>query len=348
VGVEQGRASLTPGTTGSAAVDCAQAVGMVAAEASVSFAPGEAAVAASSSKLTVRDDPERGRVTEVVADARGIVLGEGISVGHVRSVARAWSNGRPGGARASYQRTICDVRVAALRVDRCLAEGKEQEDFVAALNQAFRGRAKARLRTPNPGLLAGTPGGFQAAVQRSELDRFTDTVVNRDASRAVPALEIVWYRDDPSLGAGRQILQLAAVEVSSQYGIYCLSGSNAAGTACKGDTADITGLGSDATETEMFAAALLSPESKVSESASMPDLTTANVPSDRPARSLLSSGARRLGSLPNDLLRLALSHPREAGLLAVLWALIWLPCYLGERRRAASALLATRLYGGAR
>jgi hypothetical protein len=47
-----------------------------------------------------------------------------------------------------------------------------------------------------------------------------------------------------------------------------------------------------------------------------------------------------------DAARLLFSNPREFGLMAAVWALLYLPCYLGERRRTLQGLAARRATAG--
>jgi hypothetical protein len=44
-----------------------------------------------------------------------------------------------------------------------------------------------------------------------------------------------------------------------------------------------------------------------------------------------------------EALRLVFNNPRELGLLAALWALLYAPCYLGDRRRAIREIARRRL-----
>lgn len=59
---------------------------------------------------------------------------------------------------------------------------------------------------------------------------------------------------------------------------------------------------------------------------------------------------RVLRAVPRALaeaLRLLFNDPRELGLLAALWALLYAPCYLGDRRRAVREVAARRLTAAA-
>jgi hypothetical protein len=43
-----------------------------------------------------------------------------------------------------------------------------------------------------------------------------------------------------------------------------------------------------------------------------------------------------------EALRLLFNNPRELGLMAAVWALLYAPCYLGERRRSVRGLRSRR------
>lgn len=168
-----------------------------------------------------------GVVTTVDSIARGIVIDGVGTIGAVRTETLVQAAGRPKTAKTTFTRTICGVDLPKFKQSGCMGEA-QQKQFVAALNAALGRNGQARLREPDPVLAEGTPGGYQAAIQRSATEAFTDNTVSRDPSLAVPGLEIVFYRDDPQYGAGRQIFQFAGVQASSTYGIFCLYGPQAA------------------------------------------------------------------------------------------------------------------------
>jgi hypothetical protein len=57
-------------------------------------------------------------------------------------------------------------------------------------------------------------------------------------------------------------------------------------------------------------------------------------------RGVLRLPAKIIESGVNGL-KLLFSSPRELGLMAAVWLLVWAPCYLGERRRLAARLTST-------
>jgi hypothetical protein len=62
-----------------------------------------------------------------------------------------------------------------------------------------------------------------------------------------------------------------------------------------------------------------------------------------PRENLVTRLLRAVPRAVAEALRLLFNNPRELGLLAALWALLYAPCYLGDRRRAVRAIAAHRL-----
>lgn len=177
------------------------------------------------SSVTARRLQGGGTVVEVEAIARGIEIAGIGTIGLVRTIGVARSAGRPKTAEASFDRSICAVDIPGFQTTHCLTE-EQQTEFVIRLNQLLvRMNGKARLRNPDPELLKGSDGGYLAAIQRDRREALDDKMVTRDASETVPGLEIIFYRgDSPTKGSGRQVVQFAAVQASSAYGIFCLFG----------------------------------------------------------------------------------------------------------------------------
>jgi hypothetical protein len=336
-GEVQNHSSAAPGQTNDTKVFCKQTEGTVGAKASFVFSQSSVTVGSTSSELTMSDDQARGKITTVTSEARNVAFGD-VTIGLIRATATAWAGGRPGSADAEFKREICNVVVAGNQTEpRCLSD-EQQQTFVKNVNQRLAGKGELRLRQPDPAYINGTTGGFQAAVERQPAELFTDTLVTRDFAKPVPALELILYRDDGALGAGRQVFQFAGVEVSSQYGIYCLYGSNDAGNACNNILGDIAIDTTDTTPTGSFSAGVLDVTPQTT-----PIVTSVPQPKkESPIRRFL----RRVAALPGDAFKLIVSRPGDALLLLGLWSLVWLPCMLGERRRAASRLVAARIAGG--
>jgi hypothetical protein len=319
----------------------ADAEGALASEVVDSFQEDHAAdgvpvepfrVGRSASKVTVDRTLGKGMTVTVDSIVRGIEFPGG-TIGAIRAEATSTATGRDNRARGEFKRTICDVRVGNVVVSGCLGDEKQQAAIVKQINDALGGRAEVRLRSPDRSLLDGTPHGYLAAVQRDRKQLFSDQAITRDRSLAVPALEIVFFQGDGGAwGAGRQVLQLAGVQASTSYGIVCAYGQAANGDCAKegegfeglgGLSGDFTGLSTDG---------LGSPDS-VGES-------TVPAPNDKEPAIL-----RLIKKIPEaiaEALRLLFNNPRELGLMAAVWGLLYAPCYLGERRRSIRGLHARR------
>ncbi|MDQ3756645.1 MAG: hypothetical protein M3394_02200 [Actinomycetota bacterium] len=304
---------------------------------------GEVRVARSSSTVSVVRKAGSGITVKVDSIARGVELPGVGTIGVVRAEATSTATGRDRAAGTTFTRTICDVDVGGLVVPGCLSDGA-QHTLVSRLNEALGGRGTVRLRTPDPTFAKGTPKGYLAAVQRDRKDLFADQVLARDRSLAVPALEVILYQGEGGKwGAGRQIVQLAGVQASTSYGIACLNGRKADGScAAVGEEAVPASLFDDGDQGQ-------------GSDDSIVTTVTEQVPGgsaslDGPA-ALTAAGkeslvTRLLRALPRavaEALRLLFNNPRELGLLLALWALLYLPCYLGDRRRAVRAVAARRL-----
>lgn len=178
-------------------------------------------VSESSTKVDVwRDGGVR---TKTTAIAKGITIDGVGSIGLVRTEVTTVANGRKKGATSSFSRTICGVHLTRVSIPGCRTDD-DAAAFVQQLNVALGTRGRASTPAPDPDL-RGTPGGYLAAVQKSAAEEFSDQIINKDRLKAVPGLQIVFFNDDPTQGAGRQIFQFAGVEAASTYGIYYLDGS---------------------------------------------------------------------------------------------------------------------------
>jgi hypothetical protein len=196
--------------------------------ASASFGPfrlGPLTVAASSTTATSRKDPTLGAVTEIVSEARGVEamlpgLG-GFSIGRVRAVARSQAHGRPGTARATYERRIQDVRVLDASGREVFACASCRPEQVA---DVINGRLGAKLRVDvPPAEVLATPRGAFAGVRKTYRDYWGGLVQNNDDSYDLPALQVTLNNDTAS--KSRLVVQLAGVQASSIYGISLLGGA---------------------------------------------------------------------------------------------------------------------------
>lgn len=294
------------------------------------------------SDITLERRPSGGVIARGEAIARDIAIGDTLRIGVVRLEASAFAAGTRGSAGTTFTRTICGVELFGAPFSTGCLTPKGMTDLEAAFRDRFAGQAEVRFRPVDPKLFAGTPSGYQAAVQRDRLDRFGDQVVNRDTSLAIPGMEVIFYRgDSPKNGPGRQIYQFAGVQLNASYGIVCLYGeakkggchtepSNDVDTDDDFDEGDDDGEG----DTDGAVAAADAPGG-----GSISGERAASVRSGRGGRGIVD----RILGLPADVARLLFSNPREFGLLAAVWALLYAPCYLGERRRSLRRVATNRI-----
>jgi hypothetical protein len=291
------------------------------------------------SKVTVERAKAGGVVVKVDSVARNVEIAGIGRIGVVRSEATSAAAGRDGTARGTFARTVCAVDIpAVLTTPQCLSDSALAE-LEAKFAERFSGQAELRFRSPEPELLAGSVSGFRSAVQRRAIDLFQDSSISKDDSLAVPGAELVFFRgDSPEAGAGRQIVHLAGAQAGASYGIACLYGQGPRGGCATG-----TGEGEDDASPE-FTAPTVGPDGNLTGGAYSDGTGTGG--SGARGRSLLER-IRDAVTLPlriaADVARLLFSDPREFGLMAAVWALLYLPCYLGERRRTLQGLAARRV-----
>jgi hypothetical protein len=293
-------------------------------------------VGRSSSDVHVTRTLGEGITVKVDSVARGIELPGLGSIGVVRSEATSTATGRDGGAHGTFDRTICDVHVATLVVPGCVSD-KALPGLVKQLNDAISGRGEIHLRDPDKPLIGGTSHGYLAAVQRDREQLFNDQTISRDHSLAVPGLEIVLFQGDGGTwGAGRQILQLAGAQASTSYGIACVFGQAADGKCAK----DGDGFGGEPGPS-------ITPTGSIdgggqNNGSTIIERTSGSGHHDNPIVRLL----KRIPQAIAEAMRLLFNNPRELGLMAAVWGLLYAPCYLGERRRSIGALHARRASAG--
>jgi hypothetical protein len=191
------------------------------------FSVGGVSVASSSFDSRARKDPALGIVTESTAVAKGIVLtspdGASATIGEIVTVATTAARGRPKTASAAWSRTFSNVVVrdsSGNKTFQCTdADSCDPRAVVAAMNEVLSLRMRVYL--PEADRIT-TPEGAFAGVQKSNADFLNSSTVNNDNSGAVPALEIVVFND--SVEKSRVLIQLAAIQASSIYGIALLPG----------------------------------------------------------------------------------------------------------------------------
>ena len=200
-------------------------------------------VAQAMSSFDVYRDPVRGIVARVESVARGIAVDGVARIDSVRTIAESWANGRRQpvadadreegyDANCDYERTAgtCFRRQIAGVWTPGYACGPcgDENALLNGLNRAMGANGTMGFRDPDRDRARGSESGFQAAVSKSDPERFADLVLNNDLLQTmVPGLEFVRYAPPArKVGGGgprgRQIFQFAGVEVSSSYGIECL------------------------------------------------------------------------------------------------------------------------------
>jgi len=176
-------------------------------------------------------------VTAIAGPVRIDLPGGLLQVGRIEQVATAVSDGRPGHARATRQVTISDLEltVDGQTVTLCsgICKGDPQQ-LAAQIDAAFPAMVSVLFPEPDATYAAtsyGSPGGYQAAIQASALERYGDQQFNAmptAESTYLPAMRIVLYNDgDVSLS--REILDFAGVETDAQVGVEPLVGSGSGG-----------------------------------------------------------------------------------------------------------------------
>ncbi|MGH2794002.1 MAG: hypothetical protein ACRDKG_06825 [Actinomycetota bacterium] len=171
-------------------------------------------------------DPKRGIVTTATAIARSIKIdvpgAAVVDIARVVTRSSTAAHGSKGTAKATWERIFEGVVVrngAGDVIFECAAASEcDPGQAVAAMNEALKSRVHVTL--PEADLIK-TPGGAYAAVQESEGDFYNGLVTNDEASRAVPGLEVIVYNDTKL--KSRVLVQLAAIQASSIYGISPLS-----------------------------------------------------------------------------------------------------------------------------
>lgn len=274
----------------------------------------------------------KGVTVTVDSIARGIELPGLGTIGVVRAEASSTATGRDARAGGTYKRTICDVRVAHVVLSGCTGDEMQQAFLAKQLNDVLSGRGEVRLRHPDEALLVGTEHGYLAAVQRDRKELFGDQTITRDISLAIPGMEIqFFFGDGGSWGAGRQVFQLAGVQAATSYGIVCAFGQRPDGKCADADDGAIPPPDDGGTY------------DGGANGGGVPDDRMVDAEGeDSDDESTVIRVLRKIPAAVAEALRLLFNNPRELALMATVWALLYGPCYLGERRRTISGLRARR------
>ncbi|HEX9774860.1 MAG TPA: hypothetical protein VGB83_04690 [Actinomycetota bacterium] len=185
--------------------------------------------------------------------------------------------------------------------------GGQTISIIGRINQALGTRGRITTPEPDSDLRHGSPGGYIASIQKDRKLEISSRAVNNDASTQVPALELIVFNDDPTLGRGRQVIQLAGVDASVTYGIYLLD---------PGD--DFNDL----------------PRNLIDYTGGFPD------PAPPPAYVPPTTPPAANGPITMlfEGISFLFRSPKDALLAGLVWAMLYAPFQLGLRRRALKGL----------
>jgi hypothetical protein len=276
-------------------------------------------VAKATSSTKVGLDKEKGLVSTATSRLEGVRIGP-ISIGYITSKATSFARGREKTAGTVFDKPVIGY-VEGPGVPAC-TDRCDIDQVVKALNTALSGRAEVRRVTPEARLVAGSPGGYEAGVIKSEKQQASDNSLSGDKSVEIPALELVVYNDNARLGRARQLYQFAGVRVDSHYGIQVVG----QGSACTTCTPDI-------------GASIDTATGAISEGVGLPDGgNPLGVRMPASGENVLKRFIRQSAAGANYSLRIIFSSPREAMVMATVWLLIWGPFVASRRRRALMAV----------
>lgn len=220
-----GQPSASTATGATAGCDSAKETASVTAALEESSADIGITMGRSEIQARARRDPTRGTVVTLTSFAENIVVADGarelLRMGEVRVTAEAWARGRPGTAGSSFKREVKDVFV----------EGEQQCAGTCTLAELDRigkevvnGRLTVAFPVPDPGLAAGSDGGYQALLRRSLPEQLQEVVVNGQPPERVevPGAVITLAMDNRV--RSRIIVELAATAAEARYGITRVGG----------------------------------------------------------------------------------------------------------------------------
>jgi hypothetical protein len=325
----------SPFTGSSSSVDCMPDKAQTIASASWRLpSPGVSLSVGDANSFTeVVRDPKRGLVSRAVSYVRDIDIGGVIQIDGVYAIAESFATGRPTksnkiGAGTRYIRSVTAFRSPGFS---CGHDGEDPcgdpSALVDAMNRAFA-NAQVTLRFPplDPVLSVGTPGGYQAGVQREFYNSLNAEFSNGDSLREVPALEIIRINDSKDFGRQRQIIQFAGVLVNSQYGIRPLGEGF--------DPAPSSGSTDPVPPQEQVLGDAVEGLAPTGQAPSLS--TTGGSPNLPPALAGPVPGpisAPGLGRRFTEGLSFLMRNPKTAGLMVGAWILLLLPGALAYRRR---------------
>lgn len=258
------------------------------------------------STTSVKLDPKLGLVSDSLSRVENIVIGP-VTIGFIQNKARSFAHGLSGTAGTETYRPEIGL-VKGPGITSC-AVRCDIDVLIPQLNNALAGRAEFRTLTPDSALKAGSPGGYQSGIIKSEKQAASDNALVGDKSREVPALEVIIYNDNPQIGRARQVLQFAGVRADSHYGIQVFDDEIPCGPECEPPVEQ--------------------PEPQI-----VDRVVTVEGPGT--TRTITKPGRIRY-AIPGGY-RLLLANPRAAGGMLTVWLLLAAPFVIAGRRKRLSAL----------
>lgn len=256
----------------------------------------------------VKLDPAKGLVSEATARVENVRIGD-YTIGFIANTARSYARGRTGTARTEWTKPRIGF-VEGPGIPAC-TDQCDIDAVISSLNTALTGRAEFRRIVPETRLAAGSPGGYEAGILKSEKQKASDNSLSGDKSVEIPAVELVIYNDNSVIGRARQVFQFAGTRVDSHYGIQSVRGGS-----CESCT--------DAGPVPAGPAVLGQGD-------------TATLGAAPPAAAAANPVVRFFREVAEGLkyaLRLLANNPREAAVLATVWAFLAAPFVAARRRRA--------------
>jgi hypothetical protein len=248
--------------------------------------------------------PTGGMGTVAQAIVKDVDILDRVHIGSLETDASTWAHGLPHTAGARLVRTFSNVQIDT--------NGDGTPDFsctvcepdavAAAANAALLGTASVTIPGVDKAFYPnGSPGGYQAVIEKDRYQSYADRSLNDDDELEVPGLQIVLY-NDAHAGRTRHVVQIAGVEAESHYGIYLLP----------------TG------ETQPPPPIVTPP------AVTLPPVVPAKV---TPPSPVTRSFVERVVTKLKQGIGFFATGARRAGLLGALWLFLLLPVYLGVRRR---------------
>lgn len=170
-----------------------------------------------------------GVMTSVVSAARGIHIdlggGNGIDIGEISQTASTHANGQKGGAAGKRDVVLGDVSYTLNGTRTFLCKGTcttAVTTVAEQLNTAFPTVIHVVAPDAAP-IMAGSPGGYEAAVQANSAEQFGDQGFNSmsaEEASLLPALRMVlYYVQDGQPNLSREVVDFAGVEADTQMGL---------------------------------------------------------------------------------------------------------------------------------